>query len=166
MCRRYGPDYPIPNRYPTKGCVYPQASDWGVTSLETAGAHSARMTMELAFGLLCGAGLIGLALALLYLRGPGAPPPHPAIAALHGGIGAASLAVLLLALDRGQRHRAMGTAGFGRTAAALLALALVLGLSIAVAAWRRRRPAGALVGAHAGLAIAGLVMLWALLALG
>ncbi|HEY3911497.1 MAG TPA: hypothetical protein VGM07_16655 [Stellaceae bacterium] len=122
--------------------------------------------IELAFGILCAAGLVGLVLALIYLRGPGVAPPHPAIPAVHGGIGAVSLAVLLTALDRGRRHHAMGTAGFGRTAAGLLALALVLGLAIAVAAWRRRRPAGALVGAHAGLAIAGLVLLWALIALG
>lgn len=124
------------------------------------------MMMELAFGLLCAAGLIGLGLALLYLRGPGGSRPHPAIAAVHGGLGAASLAVLLLALERGRPHRTMGTAGFGRTAAALLALALAIGLAIAVIAWRLRRPAGALVGVHAGLAIAGFVVLWALIALG
>ncbi len=59
-----------------------------------------------------------------------------------------------------------GPAGFGRISAALLALALVLGLGIAWASWRGQRPAGALVGAHAAVAIAGLVVLWALLALG
>ncbi|MGH7030948.1 MAG: hypothetical protein ACREEZ_11025, partial [Stellaceae bacterium] len=100
--------------------------------------------IELAFGILCVAGLIGLALALLYLRGPGAPPPHSAIPAVHGGIGATSLAVLLVALARGGPRRSMGTAGFGRTAAGLLVLALALGLAIAMVSRRRRRPAGAL----------------------
>lgn len=122
--------------------------------------------IELALGISCAAGLIGLALALLYLRGPGTRALHPAIPALHGAVGAASLAVLLLALGGGRPPGRMGTAGFGRTAAALLAAALALGLSMAVAAWRGRRPSGALVGAHAGLAIAGLVVLWALIALG
>jgi hypothetical protein len=47
----------------------------------------------------------------------------------------------------------------------LLGLALLLGLVTIPAVWRRRRAAGALVGAHAGLAIAGLVMLLTLVAL-
>ncbi len=122
--------------------------------------------IKLAFELLCVAGLIGLALALLHLRGLGSRPPHPAIAALHGGVGATSLGVLLAALGGERPHHPMGTAGFGRTAVGMLAVALALGLAIAWARWRRHRPSGALVGAHAGFAIAGLVVLWALIALG
>ncbi|MGC2524752.1 MAG: hypothetical protein WA417_19290, partial [Stellaceae bacterium] len=67
---------------------------------------------------------------------------------------------------RGGGRPHMGTAGFRTTSAALLAAALLLGLVMARAAWRRRRPAGMLVGAHAGFAIAGLVLLLALLVLG
>jgi hypothetical protein len=128
-------------------------------------AASEPMT-ELAFGILSAAGLIGLGLALRYLRGPAAPPSDPAVPALHGAVGTAGLAVLLAALNRPRLPNALGTAGFGDISAALLVLALLLGLAIALAAWRGRRPAGALVGAHAGLAIAGLVMLLALVALG
>jgi uncharacterized iron-regulated membrane protein len=59
----------------------------------------------------------------------------------------------------------MGTARFGPLAALLLGLALALGLVLARAAWRRRQPAAILVASHAGLAIAGLVLLLALVAL-
>lgn len=124
------------------------------------------MTIELALAILCVAALIGAALALGYMRRPAARTAHPALPACHGVVGAAGLAVLLAALGRGLPRRAMGTGGFGRISAALLALALVFGLGIAWASWRGQRPAGALVGAHAAVAIAGLVVLWALLALG
>ena len=122
--------------------------------------------MTLALATLCVAALSGAGLALVYLRGPAARPPHWAIAAMHGGLGATGLALLLAARDRDVPRAAMGTAGFGRTAAGLLALALALGLLILGAAWRRRRPSGVLVGAHVGFAVAGLVVLRALIALG
>jgi hypothetical protein len=122
--------------------------------------------IELAFGVLCAAALIGLGLALVYLQGRAAKPPHPAVAALHGVVGATSLVILLAALSRPQPHDVMGAAGFGGVSAALLVLALVLGLAIGTAAWRGRRPSGALVGAHAGFAVAALVMMLALIALG
>ena len=124
------------------------------------------MTLELALAILCVAALIGAALALGYMRRPAARTTHPALPACHGAVGAAGLTVLLAALSRGLPRSAMGTAGFGRISAVLLALALVLGLGIARASWRGQRPAGALVGARAAVAIAGLVVLWALLALG
>ncbi len=123
-------------------------------------------TIELALAILCIAALIGAALAVGYLRRPAARTPPRSLPAGHGAIGAAGLAMLLAGLGRGVPRSTMGTAGFGRTSAALFALALVLGLGIAWASWRGRRPAGALVGAHAAIAIAGLVVLWALLALG
>ena len=123
-------------------------------------------TIELALAILCIAALIGAALAVGYLRRPAARPARRALPACHGAVGAAGLAVLLAALGRGLPRSAMGTAGFGRTSAALVAFALVLGLAIASASWRGRRPAGALVGVHAAAAIAGLVVLWALLELG
>jgi len=61
---------------------------------------------------------------------------------------------------------ATGTTGFGPAAAVLVSVALMLGLAIAHAAWRRRRPAGVLVGIHVSVAVAGFVVLWALLGLG
>ncbi len=122
--------------------------------------------IALAFVILCAGTLIGLGLALVYLRGPGARPPHRAVPALHGAVGAAGLVVLLAALSRPQPHSVMGTAGFGGASAALLVFALLLGLAIGRAAWRGRRPAGALVGAHAGVALASLVLLLALIVLG
>jgi hypothetical protein len=115
--------------------------------------------LRLAFGLLCAAAAIGGGLAVVYLRDR---PTPQALAALHGILGAASLALLLAAMRRGLPAHGMGTAGFGPTAAALLALALTLGFFFAL---RRRRPAGALVGAHAGVAIAALVLLLTLVAL-
>lgn len=121
--------------------------------------------LTLAFALLCGAALFGAALAIRYLAGTGAKPPPAALPPVHGTLGAAGLAVLILALRRGLPESSLDTAGFGPIAAALLGSALALGLATAPAAWRQRRPAGTLVGAHAGLAIAGLVMLLTLVAL-
>jgi hypothetical protein len=124
---------------------------------------------ELAFVILCAAALIGLGLAVRYMRGPTARPARPTIGsipAVHGAVGAAGLAVLLAALGRPRPPAAMGTAGFAATSAALLGLALFLGFFIAATIWRGRRPAGALIGAHAGFAIAGLVVLLARIVLG
>ena len=118
----------------------------------------------LAFALLCGAALFGAALAICYLAQTCRAQPA-VVPAAHGLAGAAGLAVLLLALHRGLPHTSLGTGGFGPIAAVLLALALAVGLATAPAAWRRRRPSGALVAAHAGLAIVGLVMLLTLVAL-
>jgi hypothetical protein len=84
----------------------------------------------------------------------------------HAGFGIAGLATLLLSLQAGGRASHMGTASFGPTAAVLLALALLLGLGLARTYWQRRRPNELLVGFHAGLAIAGLVLLLALAGLG
>lgn len=121
--------------------------------------------LTLALSLLCGAALLGAALAIRYVAGAAALPLPAALPPLHGVLGVAGLAALILALRRGLPESNLGTAEFGRSAAALLGLALALGLVTIAAAWRRRRPAGALVGAHAGLAIAGLVMLLTLVAL-
>jgi hypothetical protein len=120
--------------------------------------------MTLSFGLLCAAVLIGGALAVRFLRAP-AKPPHPAVALFHGALGAASLATLLAALRPGRPARGMGTEGFGRTAAALLALAFVLGLIFIWGSWHGKRPAETLIGTHALLALAAFVLLLALIVL-
>jgi len=121
--------------------------------------------LTLAFALLCGAALVGAALAIGYLAAKSAVPISAALPAVHALLGTTGLAVLILALRGGLPRSDRGTAGFGPIAAGLLGLALALGVVLAQATWRRRRPAGPLVGAHAGLAIAGLVMLLALVAL-
>jgi hypothetical protein len=119
-----------------------------------------------AFALLCAAAAIGCGLLVYFLREPGSRAPPRAIPALHGLIGTASLAVLLTAI---QHHpptpHGMGTQGFGRLAALLLALVFLLGLSFVGRSWRRQRPRGVLVGTHAGLAIAAFVVLLALIVL-
>jgi hypothetical protein len=115
-----------------------------------------------ALALLFAAAAFGGTLAVLYLCGK--PAPRPA-SVVHAAIGAASIAALLLALSRGIKRTGMGTAGFGPTAAVLLALALLFGLRLAWMAWRQRRPSEILVFTHAGLAVAGLVLLSALVAI-
>ena len=119
------------------------------------------MTLELAFWVLGGAVLLGSALALPYLQS-GSPRLPWQARLLHGGLGATGLILLLLVLCRGLPPSTMGTAGFGQAAAVLLSLALLLGLAIALF---RLRPAGILVAVHAGLAIAGFVILWTLASL-
>jgi hypothetical protein len=124
------------------------------------------LTLNLAFGLLCATAVIGTVLAILYAKGPVAKPPPLIIPAAHGALGTASLIALILVLRRGLRQNGMGIAGFGVIAGGLLALALFVGLLLARATWQRRRPHAMLVGTHASLAVAGLVMLLALVALG
>gem|GEM_PF-1541428 len=120
--------------------------------------------LEFAFAILCAAVLIGAGLAVAFLRGPQAKPPHRAIPPVHGALGGAGLGALLVALRHGLPRTGMGTAGFGVIAAGLLGLAFALGLALGVARRYRRLP-GALVGAHASLAIAGFVVLLTLIAL-
>lgn len=124
--------------------------------------------MDLAFGILAAAALFGAALAILYARGPGAKPVARAVPAIHAAIGVAGLAVLIVALRTGASAAAtrMGMADFGPFAAGLIAVALLVGLVIASYAWRRQRPGGALIGAHATLAVAGVTLLLVLVALG
>jgi hypothetical protein len=115
--------------------------------------------LKLAFALLCAAAAIGAWLAIAFLR---RTPAWPRLAAAHGAIGTASLVALAVARRRGLLPQNMGTAGFGKTAAVLLVATLALGLYFLL---RRKRPPGAAVAVHAGLAISALVLLLALVAL-
>ena len=122
--------------------------------------------LRIAFVLLCVAAAAGGGLGVIYLKAaPGRRPPL-SLQFGHAVAGMAGLAALLLAVGGGLPPNAMGTAGFAPIAATLLVLALCVGLVLAYAAWRRRRVAAAAVAMHAGLAIAGIVMLLAVLALG
>jgi hypothetical protein len=129
------------------------------------GRAVAPVMLPAALGLLGAAALLGAGLAVVYLKGPQAKPPPAAVLAGHAALGAASLVALLAAIGGGVPPGRMGTAGFVPTAAALLALTLALGMLLALASWRRRRPSEMLVGTHATLAIAGLIVLLAAVAL-
>jgi hypothetical protein len=119
--------------------------------------------MPSALALLILAAALGAYLVACYLRRRSA---GRAVRLSHAGFGIAGLGALLLSLQTSGPASQMGTAGFGPTAAVLVALALLLGLALARAFWQRRRPNELLVGFHAGLAIAGLVLLLALAGLG
>ena len=118
--------------------------------------------LETAFYILCATVALGSASALPYLRVTARRLPWP-IRLAHGVLGAAGLAVLFGALYRGLPPSMMGTAGFGPASAVFIGLALILGLAIVLC---RARPPGVLVAFHAGLAIAGFVVLWTVVSLG
>ena len=104
----------------------------------------------------------GTVLVLWHLRaaeGVSRPPLAAGIA--HGVAGAAGLAVLWFAVRGPERGVAAGVGSFGVMAAALFAGALVTG--IAILALRRKAIAMTI---HAGIAIAGYVLLLAWNALG
>jgi hypothetical protein len=121
--------------------------------------------IDAAFYILCAAIVVGGGLAIVHMRGAEMKPPHWIIPVVHGALGATGLVVLIASFRRGLPPNGMGMSGFGPTAAALLGLALALGLMLARSSWRNRRPPGALVGAHATCAIAGFVVLLAIIAL-
>ncbi|HEY7990783.1 MAG TPA: hypothetical protein VID77_05275 [Stellaceae bacterium] len=124
--------------------------------------------IDLAFGILAVAALVGSGLAIVHARGPGAKIIGRTVPTIHAVIGTVGLAVLIAALRLGASAASerLGTAGFGTAAAGLVALAFLVGLLMASRAWRRKPPGGALIGIHATLAIAGVTLLLALVALG
>ena len=122
--------------------------------------------LHIAFAVLAMAALVGAGLAVLYVRGPAAMRPHLAVPFVHGALGVVGLGLLIAVLRHVLPQADNGTGGFGAVAAALFALALAFGLLIARAGWRGRRPGGVVVASHASLAIAGLVVLLTLVALG
>ncbi|MGH7075692.1 MAG: hypothetical protein ACREFD_16065 [Stellaceae bacterium] len=123
--------------------------------------------IDIAFGIVAAAALIGAILAVLYARGPEAKRVPWPVPAGHGVIGAVGLAVLASALRHGIGLGAarMGVSGFGITAAVLIGVALLLGLVIAATSLRGKRPGGAVVAIHAAVAIAGFTLLLTIVAL-
>ena len=103
--------------------------------------------------------ILGLILvALSQTVRPTAQPWWPG--ALHGLLGAVGLLLLLLGLVGGPRRGVeQGAGSFGLVAAWLVAAALGLGLVVAWARLRRRPPSMLVVGVHATLGVAGLVLL-------
>ncbi len=108
--------------------------------------------------LLTGGVLFGLVLvALSQTVRPSMQPWWPG--ALHGMLGAASFGLLLLGLGGPRRGVEQGAGSFGSLAAWFVAAALGLGLLLALARLRRRPPSMMVVGVHATLGVAGLVLL-------
>jgi len=77
----------------------------------------------------------------------------------HAAIAVAGFAALLVALSGAPRGAATGTQSFGAIAAVLLGAALLAGLVMLAARLRARKVPGALLGAHATLAVSGFVVL-------
>jgi len=119
--------------------------------------------LSLALVILSAAVALGVALALVHLRG--SLPSRP-FGALHGVVGAAGLGALLLALRGPPRGVLTGVASFGAIAAVLAAVALVVGLGIAALARRGRGGLGLVIAVHATLAITAYVLLLAYVSLG
>ena len=108
--------------------------------------------------LLTGGVLLGLALVALSQIVPrGRRALWPAL--LHGGLGVAAFGLLLLGLRGPVRGVQEGAGSFGTVAAWLLAAALCGGGLLGLARLRRRPPAALVIGVHATLGVAALVML-------
>ena len=120
--------------------------------------------LSLALVILSATVVLGIALALLRLRGPSAPPWM--IGALHGLLGAAGLATLILALRGPPRGVVTGVASFGAIAAVLAVGALVAGLGIVTLARRSGRGIGLMIAVHGTVAITAYVLLAAYVSLG
>ena len=119
--------------------------------------------LDLSLWLLAAAALAGLVLIGLMQWRPSGGGWRAALA--HGALGAAGFVVLLLGMGGPSRGAAMGAQNFGAIAAGLVGFALALGLLILAARSRRRAPGPLLLGLHATLAVAGVVMLAAYLSL-
>ena len=108
--------------------------------------------------------VIGAAAAITWLRREGRPPGW--LGGAHGVVAMAGLGLLVVALPGARRGAATGTQSFGIIAAVLLMTAALVGLAMLATHVLKHRVAGALVGIHATLAIAGFVILAVYAALG
>ena len=108
--------------------------------------------------LLTGGVLMGLVLVAVSQVVPhGRRPWWPG--AVHGALGLVALCLLLSGLRGPARGVQQGAGSFGVVSAGLLAVALCGGVLLALARMRRRPPAMLVVGVHATLGVAALVML-------
>ena len=110
--------------------------------------------------------LLGAALAFLHLRAEGAKMPVWPLGGLHGLLALAGLGSLLVGLGGPPRGLGTGTEAFGKISAGLLALAALMGGAMLIMRRRKRRLPGALIGAHATLAVSGFVVLAAYILVG
>jgi hypothetical protein len=116
------------------------------------------------FLLLLAAVVLGAVLGIVQLRGTGPRIPWPA-GALHALLGACGTVLAVLAPAQAAAAQA-GTGGFRGIGVALLCLALAVGLVILRGRILGRRLGSTLVGVHALLAVSGVVVLGAYLAVG
>jgi hypothetical protein len=100
--------------------------------------------------------IAGSGLGLLFLR---SGERRPRIAVVHGLVGAAGLAMLLLALQGPRRGDAMGVGSFGTVAAVLFGIGIVFGLL-------GNRLKGLPLAVHATLAITAYTFFLAWVSLG
>jgi hypothetical protein len=115
--------------------------------------------LDAALILLLIAVLFGSWLAVLHSAGrPAERTPWP-LALMHAGLALGGLALLTMTLRGPVRGADQGMAGFGITAAGLLAVAAIVGAQIFVRFRLRKKSAGALIGVHAALAVSGVVIL-------
>jgi hypothetical protein len=108
--------------------------------------------------------VLGIALAMVHLRGTSRPPWM--IGALHGVLGAVGLGTLVLALRGPPRGVQASVASFGGVAAVLAAAALAVGLGVVTLARRSRRGVGLAIAVHFTLAVTAYVLLAAYVSLG
>jgi hypothetical protein len=113
--------------------------------------------------ILIAAATFGALLSVVQLQRPKSPPIPLPVGVLHGLLGATGLTLMLLAPAASNSSQA-GAGGFRMMAAVLLGLALLMGLLILRARLGRRRLSFTVVGVHAFLAISGVVLLGAYLA--
>jgi hypothetical protein len=119
----------------------------------------------LAFWMFAATVAFGAVLFTLHLRAVRATPW--AVAAAHGLLGAASIAVLFFALASGApRGMKYGVASFGMIAESCAALALIAGLIVLFLKRRAGQRAPLAVAIHATVAVFAFVLLFAYVALG
>ncbi len=108
--------------------------------------------------------VLGIALAVLHLRG--SPRPPWKVGVLHGLFGVAGIATLILALRGPPRGLLAGVASFGAIAAAFACVALMVGLGVVTLGRWSDRGIGLLIAVHGSLAITAYVLLVAYVSLG
>ncbi|WP_158742705.1 hypothetical protein [Acidisphaera sp. L21] len=82
-----------------------------------------------------------------------------AVGAAHGGLALVTFVLLLVGLRGPARGVEFGAGAFGRIAAVLVAITLLIGAGLLAARLRRRAPSPLVIGLHATLGVAALVML-------